>query len=203
MPQKAKLDLLEILPDVEIHSGQEIQLEDSSHESSASGGKWALNKILIVAAPAVVILVVAGLSWFYATKEVTKAREIGSPASLSGSAGKEAGIRLPVTISNEQEKITAAIFSDFIIDLKDKTGKSKILMCDVAFDVADATNITPLKGDRTIRNLIYKTVKGKNAVALKSMEERKRLKNELSMEMNKMFGDGFVKNVYFTNFVIM
>ena len=203
MPQKAKLDLLETLPDVEIHSGQEIQLEDSPHESSASGGKWALNKILIVAAPAVVILVVAGLSWFYPTKEVTKAREIGSTTSLSGSERKEAGIKLPVTISNEQEKITAAIFSDFVIDLKDRTGKSKILMCDVTFDVADGTNITPLKGDRTIRNLIYSTVKGKDAVALKSMEERKRLKKELSIEMNKMFGGGFVKNVYFTNFVIM
>ena len=76
-------------------------------------------------------------------------------------------------------------------------------MCDVVFDVSEAGNIAELENREDIRNLIYQTATGKNALVLRSIEERKRLKKELLQEANKMLGDGIVKNVYFTNYVIM
>jgi flagellar basal body-associated protein FliL len=94
-------------------------------------------------------------------------------------------------------------FNDFIIDLKDKAGKSKILMCDVVLDVNEEKNIARLERGQNVRNLIYQTAKGKNAVDLRSLEERKRLKKEIAVELNKIFGEDIVKNVYFTSFLII
>ena len=84
-------------------------------------------------------------------------------------------------------------FQDFIIDLKDTSGKSKILVCDVAIDITENTNAAQLIDSKDIREIIYRTAKGKSAVALRSLEERKRLKNELARELDKMFGEGIVK----------
>jgi hypothetical protein len=44
---------------------------------------------------------------------------------------------------------------DFIIDLKDKTDKSKILMSDVAVDVSVGGNKVELENRKNVRNLIY------------------------------------------------
>ena len=46
-------------------------------------------------------------------------------------------------------------------------------------------------------------LKARSAVALRSAEERKKLKKELVLELDKMLGEGSVKNVYFTNYLIM
>ena len=94
-------------------------------------------------------------------------------------------------------------FKDFIIDLKDTSGKSKILVCDVAIDISENQNVAQLVNNKDVRKIIYRTAKGKSAVALRSLEECKRLKNEMAKELEKMLGDGIVKNVYFTNYIIM
>jgi flagellar basal body-associated protein FliL len=116
---------------------------------------------------------------------------------------KEAAGNAAPLVAVESVKINKVYFKDFVIDLKDKAGKSRILMCDVVLDVNEEKNIAELERGQNVRNLIYQTAKGKNAVALKSMEERKRLKKELSVELNKMFGEGIIKNVYFTSFIIL
>jgi flagellar basal body-associated protein FliL len=205
MLQKAKLDVIEILPEIEINIPPETQIEDPPQESSALRGRWAFNKLLLIATPAlIVVFVIGGLLWFFLTKTVTTHMpKIQAAAPLNDIAKKEIKMKSPGPISNEPEKINTALFKDFIIDLKDKTGKSKLLMCDVAFDMGAGISLAEMNNDRSVRNLIYKIAKGKNAVALRSIEERKRLKKELSLELDKIFGDGSVKNVYFTNFVIM
>jgi flagellar basal body-associated protein FliL len=76
-------------------------------------------------------------------------------------------------------------------------------MCDVVLDVNEEKNIARLERGQNVRNLIYQTAKGKNAVALRSLEERKRLKKEIAVELNKIFGEDIVKNVYFTSFLII
>ncbi|NTW77417.1 MAG: flagellar basal body-associated FliL family protein [Syntrophaceae bacterium] len=54
-----------------------------------------------------------------------------------------------------------------------------------------------------VRSLIYQTLTGRNAVVLRSLEERKKLKQELMQEAVNVLGEGIVKNIYFTNYVIM
>lgn len=201
MVQKAKLDIFDNFPDLEINDAQEKQGETIAEDDPLSNGKWALNKIILIATPSlIVILVITGLLWSYLTKKVEPLPEtkLAAPSNVLGK--KESS---PALVTDESKKINTVYFKDFVIDLKDKSGKSKILMCDVVFDIVEGINVAETDKGKNIRNVIYQTTKGKNAVALKSIEERKRLKNELSTELNKILGDGFVKNVYFINFIIL
>ena len=214
MVQKAKLDVLEKLPDAEIMDVMTQTEEPSELPLPASGGKWALNKLILIAAPTViVVLVITGVLCFYLAQTdntVTK-RQSGTRAdTLAGTRAamiekkrlQSAGAIITQT-AIVPVKVNNAHFKDFIIDLKDKTGKSRILMCDVVFDVSEAGNIAELENREDIRNLIYQTVTGRNAVVLRSLEERKQLKKELLQEASKILGEGIVKNIYFTNYVIM
>jgi flagellar basal body-associated protein FliL len=197
--QKAKLDILENLPDIKT-----IDAPTEPAEFPVTGGKWAFNKLLLIGAPLLIVfLLISGLLWFYLGKKVIPPHEPPVAALVQKTEKKEAAGNAAPLVAVESVKINKVYFKDFVIDLKDKAGKSRILMCDVVLDVNEEKNIAELERGQNVRNLIYQTAKGKNAVALKSMEERKRLKKELSVELNKMFGEGIIKNVYFTSFIIL
>jgi flagellar basal body-associated protein FliL len=199
--QKAKLDILENLPDIEIADTSVEPGDASGAEVPVTGEKWAVRKILLIGAPLLIVfLLISGTLWFYLGKKVIPAHK---PPVAALVQKKEAAGKAAPLVTSESVKINKAYFKDFVIDLKDKAGKSRILICDVVLDVNEEKSIEELERGQNVRNLIYQTAKGKNAVALKSMEERKRLKKELSMELNKMFGEGIVKNVYFTSFIIL
>lgn len=206
MVEKAKLDILEKLPDIEMADAvnqTEVRVEPLI---PALGEKWALNKILLIVAPAfMVVLVIVGVLWFYLTRTDTEVAKLksGTPVNLIENKKPEDAEKISKQTAAEPVKTKKIYFNNFFIDLKDKTGKSKILMCDVAVNVGESGNATELENRKDIRNLIYQTATGKNAIVLRSIEERKRLKNELLQELNKMLGDGIIKDVYFTNYLIL
>ena len=76
-------------------------------------------------------------------------------------------------------------------------------MCDVVFDVSEAASNAELENREDIRNLIYQTLTGRNAVVLRSLEERNKLKKELMQQAGNVLGEGIVKNIYFTSYIIM
>jgi len=218
MVEKAKLDLLEDLPDIGITDAM-IQTEAPSElPLPVPGRKWALNKLALIVAPAViVIIVITGVLWSYLTRTdntvtgrqsgslagTAAVTQSGTPAAMIEKKKPESTGTINTETAIVSVKVNNVHFKDFIIDLKDKAGKSRILMCDVVFDVSEAGNIAELENREDIRNLIYKTVTGKNAVVLRSLEERNRLKKELLQEASNILGEGIVKNVYFTNYLIM
>jgi len=213
--QKAKLDILENIPDIEI-AGEIIEIEEVFKISPISGKQWAGNKlILLISILVLVILGIAGGVWFYLTKStflkhkekivISEVDNFGRQSEDAGktvdSAAESGNTSLP--IAPPADKVITIYYKDFIIDLKDTSGKSKILVCDVAIDVIENENAAQLVNNKDVRKIIYRTAKGKSAVALKSLEERKRLKNEMAKELEKMLGEGVIKNVYFINYVIM
>jgi flagellar basal body-associated protein FliL len=202
--QKAKLDILENLPDIEITDASVEIGEASGVELPTGGERWAFNKLILIGAPLLIaVLLVSGMLWFYLGKKVITQQ--GPPVKVLAQKKEknEAAGKVAPLVAVESGKINKVFFKDFVIDLKDKAGKSRILMCDVVLDVNEEKKIAQMEGGQNVRNLIYQTAKVKNVVALKSLEERKRLKKELSVELNKIFGNGTVKNVYFTSFIIM
>jgi flagellar basal body-associated protein FliL len=200
---KVKLDILENLPDIDITDAVVEPGESAGVELPVGGQRWAFNKLLLIGAPLLIIfLLSSGLLWFYLGTKVASPHQSPAPA-LGPKAGNEAMARTDMSLpAAKSVKINKISFNDFIINLKDKAGRSRILLCDVVLDV-DEKNIAQLGRGQNVRNLIYQTARGKNTVALKSLDERKRLKNELAVELNKMFGEGIVRNVYFTSFIIM
>jgi flagellar basal body-associated protein FliL len=205
MVQKAKLDVLDNLPEIEIIAA-DAQTEVQEEPLPISKEGWAFNKLLLLGAPVfIVALVIIGALWFFLFRTISPmvTAKPDAPVAKIEEKVTPGADNLNIPVAVEPVKMNTAYFKDFLIDMKDKTGKSKILLCDVAFNLSEEKNIAELENRQDIRNVIYQTVKGKNVVALKSIEERKLLKKELSQELNKIIGDGIVKNVYFTNYIIM
>jgi flagellar basal body-associated protein FliL len=196
MVQKAKLDILENLPELEIvEASSDIQEESFP----PLRGKWAINKLVLIGSPILIgVFVLGGFLWFYFT-QTTTGPQIVTPDIMDDIKKGD----VSTVIAGEPLKQNTAYLKDFIINLKDKNGKSRILLCDVAIDLSEEKDIAGLENNRDIRNIIYSTAKLRSAVALKSIEERRKLKKELLQEFNKMLGEGIVRNVYFTNYIIM
>jgi flagellar basal body-associated protein FliL len=213
--QKAKLDILENIPDIVIFEAAS-ETDEAAEISPVSDKQWASNKlILLVSILGLVVLTIAGGAWFYITKIASLKHKETIVISSSDNFGKKIEDANKVTGSGTEsgntaepvvppiDKVITIYFNDFVIDLKDTSGKSKILVCDVAIDISENQNVAKLVNNKDVRKIIYLTAKGKSAVALKSLEERKRLKIEIGKELEKILGEGIVKNVYFTNYIIM
>ncbi len=217
--QKAKLDILENIPDIDM-PGESSETDSVAEITPISDKKWASNKLIfLVSILSLLVLVVGGIIagglWvFFSQSDSLKneekilisdsnnfGKEIENASKTTGSPTESNNTGAPIISS--AGKVITIHFKDFIIDLKDTSGKSKILICDVAIDISDNRNVADLVNNKDVREIIYRTARGKSAVALRSLEERKRLKNEMARELDKMLGEGIVKNVYFTNYIIM
>lgn len=216
--KKAKLDIWEDIPGVEIEiSGDPTPLTHGIEAQDDSERKWAVNKLLIIAAPFVLIVLIAcGLLVFYLIQNISPGSHTPTIISKSGpqiTAHQGSGQTLPEATDKNQKvssqnlilnpKTTILYLKDFIIDLKDANGHSYVLMCDVVFDVVGEQNQGQLKDITAMRHIIYRTAQAKSAVALRSVEERSKLKKELAFELEILLGAGRVKNVYFMNYFIM
>ena len=172
--QKARLDVLENLPDIESNTESEA-VDVPSDSGSAAGRKWAFNKLIIIGAlGVVVVIVIAGALWFlFPTTKTVKTVVSQQPQAVSVER------KLPVDtgkIIHEPLKIYSTWFKDFVIDLKDKSGRKKILMCDVVINVNNEEYNTLLnnrKGD--VRDMIYQTATGKNAVVFEISGRKKKI----------------------------
>ena len=94
-------------------------------------------------------------------------------------------------------------FKDFMIDVKDSGGKSNVLMCDVAVDTGNSPQIFDASKSIDVRNIIYRIMQSRNASALKSPDERKKIRKEITMELNKLLGPGVVQDISFVNYFVM
>lgn len=216
--KKAKLDIWEDIPGVEIEmSGGQIPLTHGIEAQDDSGRKWAVNKLLMIAAPFVLIVLIAcGLLVFYLIQNISPDSHTPTIISKTGpqiTAHQGSGQTLPEATDKKQkvnsqnliltQKTTILYLKNFMIDLKDANGNNHVLMCDVAFDVVGEQKHDQLENITALRNIIYRTAQARSAVALRSVEERSKLKKELAFELEILLGAGCVKNIYFTNYFIM
>lgn len=216
--KKAKLDLLEGIPgiDAEMPGSHQIALDHDIEDRVGIAGKWAGNKLFIIFAPMVLgVLVISGLLFFYLTRTTTpgpqKSATISSKTSTASRQTAEQKMKEKAGIHQNtgnrtvvaSETLKMIYLKDFMIDLVDSKGNNYVLMCDVAFDIGAKTTPDQLENNTGVRNIIYKTAKNRSVVALRSVEERKKMKKELASELDKMLGEGSVKNVYFMNYFIM
>lgn len=216
--KKLKLDLLEEmpawevdLPEIDLPEIDQIDLDQvvpDENEAALPPGdqRWAFKKLLIIVAPIglMVMIIITGIIYYYSTK----------PVSTPPPPAPIATVLPPLTPeeqSQEASKVAAALpdavrmvyIKDFIIDLTDDKGKHYVLMCDVALQISGSQTPTDLQNDANIREIIYKTAQRNSVAALRSVEERKKIKKELAVELEKTLGEKSVKNVYFINYFIM
>jgi flagellar basal body-associated protein FliL len=208
--KKAKLDILEEIPDLDIGlSETEIFADQRYSDVNEIRGKWAFNKLLIIGIPIMLVTLFVGGIIIYYMLDGASSRHKAQQMVKSGvqfQANQHAtqrssdNVQLRKTLS---AKLTTFHLKDFMIDLKDAGGNNHLLIFDVVFDVGGELRQNTTENSSSLRNAIYKTAQNKSVVALRSVEERKKLKKDLASALEKILGEGSVKNLFFTNFLIM
>ena len=201
MAKKAKLDILEITIDEKSEDklSNEIILEEK--EDMGSDEKRADVAILsklkgwvrkplfwIVLISVVVLGLIAGIFI-----SLNKGIEERGPVEQKNLA--VTGIPAPAE--------GMVLFKGFVIDQKDEKGNIWIVFCDVALELDKPKTAKDVDSDRVdVRNVIYTLLKKETVKESLSPEGRTRLKERMKNELNSLFGDNLVKNIYFTRYEI-
>ncbi len=208
--KKARLDLLEEMPDIELAAPDVQPLEEEVEEVPVERGRtWAFNKLILIGAPvALVVLIISGILGYFLLTRTTSPSQQTVVTQKAPAPVREHAVKSPPPAEVKKtfavSEITRTIYvKDFMIDLKDNQGNNRILICDVAFDVAADSGLEKLEESVDLRNIIYRTAQNRSAVAMKSIEERKKLKKDLADQLDKLAGKAVVKKVYFVNYFIM
>lgn len=129
---------------------------------------------------------------------------IGGSIWLWGGLNQTAVVSIPGPGSMESwmvkgERIN---FDEFSIDLKDRQGRYRFLICDLILELGKDFRLT---GDRRvdIRKAIYATAKKNGDDLLKSSEAQKIFKREVKGQLNQLLGEDTVQEVYITKFTLL
>ena len=200
MARKAKLDTLDISIEEEVEEPiqEEIALEkegDISSEERIDGGlssrvrAWMQKPMFWIIISVVLLSSITGVStWLY------YGQDIKSPIAQSGNA---------VSGTGKPAEGKIALFEGFAVDLRDEKGNIRIAFCDISLELEKLQITDAISSRIDARNLIYTIIKKKKIEELSSPEMRERLKTELKHELNILFGENLVKNVYFTRFEVI
>lgn len=95
-----------------------------------------------------------------------------------------------------------AAFPDFSIDIKDAKGRYRFLQCDVTIEFHEAVELTE---DRKveIRRVIYLAAKKKGPEWIAGPESGKRFKKAVREELRSILGEGALKDIYVTRYVLI
>jgi flagellar basal body-associated protein FliL len=142
-------------------------------------------KILVPAGIAVVLIAVGSV--FYIQSRQEEAAQM---------AAEKAKQMASVLVVHE------AVFPDFSIDIKDARGQYRFLQCDVTLEFQAGVELTE---DRKaeIRKVIYRAAQKKGQELIQVSDAGSRLKNEMHGELRDLLGEGALKNIYFTRYVLI
>ena len=143
-------------------------------------------KVLVPAGAAVALLVSASVVYVLTQKQEA-ARIAAEQKSLAAST-------VPV--------VREAVFADFSIDLKDTQGRYRFLLCDVTIEFQSEVTLTE---DRKveIRKIIYMSAKKKGPELIRVSDSGERFKKEMRSELRDLLGEGALKDIYITRYVLI
>ncbi|HLA27724.1 MAG TPA: flagellar basal body-associated FliL family protein [Syntrophales bacterium] len=183
---KLELDTLEVEEKPVVLTGEP---EVDAVNEKQSSKKWPVSPWIFLAVLAFSMLLAIGVlsyRWAGAKKAplTREAKNIVPSASLS--------------LNDKRE-----FLNDFLIIMKDDKGGDRVIALDVALEL-DVRRYPEFEPNlAAVRNIIYKTTEKKQAQALMRPEGRKLLKNEINAELAGLLGEGAVKAVYFTKFMVL
>lgn len=192
MAKKAKLDILEIAPE---EPNGETQQDEAAADGEQTGGDFSSKVIGWVRKPLfrTILIAVAFLG-------LTAGILISFYQSMDGSP-PAAQKKQAVSVTPVPEAKPGALFGGMVVDQKDEKGNIRIVFCDVALELENHKTAGAIDGDRVdVRSVIYAVLKKEPAQEGLSPEGRGRLKEKLKSELNGLFGENRVKEVYFTRY---
>jgi|PlaIllAssembly_1097288.scaffolds.fasta_scaffold30150_2 flagellar basal body-associated protein FliL len=144
-------------------------------------------KVLVPASTAVVLIAAASFSCVWIKQK--EAEQVAAEQMKRVAA---------VAVSRVHE----AVFPDFSIDLKDTQGRYRFLQCDVTLEFQSGVELTE---DRKveIRKVIYLSAKKKGPELIRVPDSGDRFKREMREELRELLGEGTLKDIYITRYVLI
>jgi flagellar basal body-associated protein FliL len=143
-------------------------------------------KVLVPAGAAVALLVSASVVYVLFQKQ--------EAVRVAAAQKNQAASAVPV--------VREAVFADFSIDLKDAQGRYRFLQCDVTIEFQSEVTLTE---DRKveIRKIIYMSAKKKGPELIRVSNSGDRFKKEMRDELRDLLGEGALKDIYITRYVLI
>jgi flagellar basal body-associated protein FliL len=143
-------------------------------------------KILVPACVAIALIVAGSVSYvLYRQKEA---------AQMAAEKARQVASAVPV--------VREAAFPDFSIDIKDARGQYRFLQCDVTLEFQSGVELTEdRKAD--IRKVIYLAARKNGNELIRATDSGRRLKKEMREELRNLLGEGALKEIYFTRYVLI
>ncbi|MCK7515754.1 MAG: flagellar basal body-associated FliL family protein [Desulfobacterales bacterium] len=152
----------------------------------STGNPFWAGKCLVPAGAVVALLVSASVVYVLTQKQ--------EAARIAAEQKSQAASTVPV--------VREAVFADFSIDLKDAQGRYRFLQCDVTIEFQSEVTLTE---DRKveIRKIIYMSAKKKGPELIRVSDSGERFKKEMRGELRDLLGEGALKDVYITRYVLI
>ena len=143
-------------------------------------------KVLAAGFTAVLLVSAAAGSFVYVRQQESEriASEQGTPAAAAAPAVRE------------------AVFPDFSIDIKDGKGRYRFLQCDVTVEFREAVDLTEERRVE-IRKAIYLAGRRGGAEWIGSPDSAVRFKKGVREELGALLGEGALKEIYVTRYVLI
>ena len=143
-------------------------------------------KVLVTAGAVVTLLVSASVGYVLFQRQ--------EAARLAAEQKSQAASVVPV--------VREAVFADFSIDLKDAQGRYRFLLCDVTLEFQSEVTLTE---DRKveIRKIIYLSAKKKGPELIRVSDSGEKFKKEMRNELRDLLGEGALKDIYITRYVLI
>jgi flagellar basal body-associated protein FliL len=200
MAKKAKLDILEIAAEEPGGDAQQdkVIVEHGGAEgpSGEQAGGDSLSKVVDWLRRPLFWIILISVVFLGLTAGIL----VGFYQSMDGNASAVQK-RQAVSGTPSRETKQSALFEGMVVDQKDEKGNIRIVFCDVALELENPKTTSAITGDRVdVRMVIYDVLKKEPAQEGLSPEGRGRLKERLKRELNGLFGENLVKEVYFTRY---
>lgn len=177
--------------------------EEEKNEEKAP--KKGANVILIaVIAVLVLLLVIGGLVAFLlvggSDEEAQAAQAQAAQAAQAQAAPKASS---PKERSNDFFNIGSMYPMDkFLVNLLSESG-SRFLKIELNLELSDEKLSPEIDQKKPlIRDIIIKTLSSKTYEDISTAKGKERLKDEIVSKINEVLRDGYIKNVYFTDFIV-
>jgi flagellar basal body-associated protein FliL len=199
MEEHRKIDIMDIPDSGTAGNGSSHPLKDGTGPPAVrSGGGWrlALNRIN---------------EWIFINKILTLSI-VGGLLSLGIIAGlwmilpvkapveKQSGIS---TRADSEDRYRGIRLDGFVVDVKDDGGNIRVLICDIVLEPFQGQSVKGIESRIDIRQVIYRILQSHQVGQLMSPEGRSALKSEIKGQLVRSLGEGKVKEVYFTRYMVL
>ncbi|WP_169763865.1 flagellar basal body-associated protein FliL [Campylobacter mucosalis] len=174
--------------------------EEVKEKEEKKGGKGIL--IAIIGVVLVLLLVVGGLIVFLLSGD-DEAANAATQQPQQQTATQAASAKQPGKRSSDYMNMGPIYPLDqFIVNLLSENG-SRFLKTKIDLEQS-AETLTPEldKKKALLRDIIIRTLSSKTYEEVSTAKGKDRLKDEIVSKINEVLSDGYIKNIYFTDFVV-